>query len=104
LIDTKIGRLSGGERRYLEVLLILAREQEFAILDEPFSEFEPLYREKVIDLIKRMRNVKGILITDQDYRSVVKVSSSRLLLVDGCLRPFDSDEDLIRFSYLPYTQ
>lgn len=101
LNNRKTGQLSGGERRYLELLLILAGEQEYVLLDEPFSKLDPLYKEKAVILIKNISDKKGIIITDQDYRSVFAVSTSRLLLINGNLKNITTEDELMQDHYLP---
>ena len=44
-------RLSGGERRLLEIYLILKKEAKIVLLDEPFNGIEPLFIEKIKRLI-----------------------------------------------------
>jgi ABC-type multidrug transport system ATPase subunit len=50
-IADKIKRLSGGERRLIEVYLIIKSKSKFTILDEPFSHIMPLHIEKIKELI-----------------------------------------------------
>jgi ABC-type multidrug transport system ATPase subunit len=101
LNNCKIGKLSGGERRYFELLLILFSKQEYAILDEPFSELDPINKQKAIEHIKCIGNNKGIILTDQDYRSVFAASRSRLLLTNGHLKNINTEVQLIQNEYLP---
>jgi ABC-type multidrug transport system ATPase subunit len=37
IIDKKIKHLSGGEKRYLEIMLMLCNDSKFALLDEPYN-------------------------------------------------------------------
>ena len=75
LKDEKISSLSGGELRLLELLLIISLNRTYLILDEPFTGIEPLIIQEMIDLILEQRQQKkGILITDQYYRYILKIS------------------------------
>src|SRR5690606_37841927 len=67
LLKKKISALSGGEKRYFQVLLILNLPTAFVLLDEPFSQVEPLYRAEIKALINVHKQEKGILLTDHDY-------------------------------------
>ncbi len=97
---TRIGKLSGGERRYLEVSALLSLNHSFLMLDEPFSEVEPLYKEKLIDKIRGYSSKKGFLITDHDYRSTFSICDQYYLLHAGCLKKVNSKDDFKKW-YLP---
>jgi len=101
LNNCKVGQLSRGEKRYFELLLILFSKQEYAILDEPFSELDPINKQKAIELIKCISKNKGIILTDQDYHSVFAVSTSRILLTNGHLKKIISEAQLFQNEYLP---
>ena len=101
ILSKKISALSGGERRYLEVLLILNLPTLFALLDEPFSQIEPLYRTNIKSLITFYRKEKGIIITDHDYVNLLDVSDKTLLLTGGALKTIEDRKQLIDYNYLP---
>ena len=44
---TKIREMSGGERRIVEVYLILRSNTLFCLLDEPFTHITPVYSERI---------------------------------------------------------
>lgn len=84
LLDQDIGELSGGERRFLELILIISLDRSFILLDEPFTGIEPKIIEKMIDLISQQRDTgKGILITDHYHHYITKIVDDTYLLKDG---------------------
>jgi lipopolysaccharide export system ATP-binding protein len=101
VLETKIGNLSGGESRYLEVKLILNLDTLFVLLDEPFNGISPVH----VDLIKKMiidnSLKKGIILTDHDYRNVLDVANKYYLLFDGGLKSVKTKQDLIDWGYVP---
>lgn len=101
LLKKKISALSGGEKRYLQVLLILNLPTAFALLDEPFSQVEPLYRTDIKELIDLHKKEKGIIITDHDYVNLMDVSDKTFLLKGGALKPILNKQQLIEYNYLP---
>lgn len=101
LIDAKVNTLSGGERKYLELLLLLHHPAPFLLLDEPFTGLSPLFRERIADLICDMKAAKGILLTDHDYRNVSLISDRILHIGNGAISPVESEDDLREFGYLP---
>lgn len=101
-LNNPITALSGGERRSLEVLLIINLPVKFVLLDEPFSGIEPLYKEKIGTLIQAGKKEKGFLITDHDYRCIINNSSQLYLLDQGVLRKIHNHEtELEAFNYVP---
>jgi ABC-type multidrug transport system ATPase subunit len=79
----KIGKLSGGQRRLVEVYLIVKSKSQFSMLDEPFSHLMPLHVEKIQSLILSMKNQKGFLITDHLFESIISISDQLYLLKEG---------------------
>lgn len=80
---SKINSLSGGQRRLIEVYVIVKSKSQFSMLDEPFSHLMPLQIEKVNDLLKIEKSKKGFLITDHLFRNVTEISDNLYVLTDG---------------------
>ncbi|WP_299825505.1 ATP-binding cassette domain-containing protein [uncultured Pontibacter sp.] len=93
--------LSKGEARYFELLLLLQLDARFLLLDEPFSGVAPLYAEYIEELLLAHKHRTGIIITDHDYRSVLRVSNRIILLTDGYCRPINHEEELLEWGYIP---
>jgi len=98
---TKIGNLSGGESRYLEVKLLLNSDSVFVLLDEPFNGISPLHVELIKTMILKKSSQKGIILTDHDYRNVLYVATKFYLLFDGGLKSVKTKQDLIVWGYVP---
>lgn len=102
LADTRVVKLSGGERRWAEALLVLALPRPFVLLDEPFSELEPLYADNLCQRIREAAATRGILITDHDHRRVRSLADRLLVLKGGWAREAaNTDESLRAAGYLP---
>ncbi|MDP2208431.1 MAG: ATP-binding cassette domain-containing protein [Bacteroidota bacterium] len=83
-LNQKIYSLSTGERRYIEVRLILSLQRPFVLLDEPFTGLEPIKIEKVVQLLqKEKENGRGILLTDHYRQYVSSVIDRAYLLNEG---------------------
>lgn len=100
VLHHKIGTLSGGELRYLEIRLLLALPVKFLLMDEPFNGISPVMIDKVKELIKECSTHKGIIITDHDYTNVLDVATRYCLLHDGNLKAIGSRDELVRWGYL----
>jgi lipopolysaccharide export system ATP-binding protein len=101
LLKNRIKTLSGGELRYLEVMLILNTESDFILLDEPFNGLSPIQTGLVKDNIKRQSANKGIILTDHDYNNVLEVANKYAVLYDGGYKILKSKEEFIEWGYLP---
>ena len=100
-LSKRANALSKGELRYFELLLLLQLDVKFLLLDEPFSGIEPLYVEQIEGLLRSHLPTKGFLITDHDYRTVLRISDRLLLLADGACRPIKHPDELIDWGYMP---
>lgn len=102
-LGKRIRSLSGGESRYLELLLALSFPSDVVLLDEPFTEIEPRHREEVRELIASAAHEAGkaVIITDHAYRDTLGASDRVQVLVDGVLRDADGERDLQRWGYTP---
>jgi len=98
--NLKFNKLSGGERRVMEVYLILKSSSNIILLDEPFSHIAPLYIEKIISLIETEKHKKAIIITDHMYQHIVDVSDSIYLLKNGWSKLINNLKELEDYKYL----
>ena len=103
LLQKKFQVLSGGEKRILEILLLLYSEAKFILLDEPFEGVSPIVRDNIIESIKKEKLNKGFIITDHDYENVIKVADKILFLENGNLKEIKDKKDLLECGYLTKT-
>lgn len=97
----RVGKLSLGEQRYLQFLLIVYLPHPFVLLDEPFSMMEPVFREIIKEKIREQLAVKGFIITDHYYRDVLDIATQKLLMQSGKLLSVNDEYDLSAAGYLP---
>lgn len=81
--NDSVSSLSGGERRLLELYIIAKSKSLFALLDEPFTQLNPLQIEKAKQFLKEERGCKGMLITDHMYRHVIDICDTLYVLTNG---------------------
>ena len=103
--DIKISSLSGGELRYLEILLLFSLDRQFYLLDEPLTGIEPILIEKITRLlIKEKEKGKGILITDHYFRYVNNIADKAYYLKEGYSIELDTkgniQDELLRHGYI----
>lgn len=67
LLKKQWGMLSGGERRFMYVFILLSLERDWYILDEPFVFLDDEKKNIVWKIIKRkVREGKGIILTSHE--------------------------------------
>ena len=77
-------KLSGGERRRVEIARALASNPKFLLLDEPFAGIDPI---AVSDLKKTIQSLNesgyGILISDHNVRDTMQICHKVLIMSEG---------------------
>ncbi len=76
--DRRVSRLSGGQRRRLDVALAVVGRPELLFLDEPTTGFDPEARRRFWDLIKRLPGTK-VLTTH--YLEEAEVLADRVAVI-----------------------
>lgn len=100
LLNRKIYQLSGGERRYLEVFLLICQPTDYLLLDEPFTGIDPIYINHILDLIRRFKIKKGFVVSDHNYRYVLSITDQIFLLENGGCKQIRDKKEL-EFFYVP---
>ena len=77
-------RLSGGERRRVEITRALARQPSFMLLDEPFVGIDPIAVSEIQDIVARLRELGlGVLITDHNVRETLRITDRAYIMYEG---------------------
>lgn len=97
---SKLGDLSGGERRIVEIYTILASHTKFCMLDEPFSQVMPIHIDAIKQLILREKSSKGIIVTDHMYQHIVDICDDLYVISNGKTHLTKSLEDIERLGYM----
>ena len=101
IINTKIGNLSGGELRYLEIKLLMNLESKFILLDEPFNGVSPIAIEEIKKMIIKNSLNKWIILTDHDYRNVLSITNKIYILKNGYIKELKDKNELMYYGYIP---
>jgi lipopolysaccharide export system ATP-binding protein len=82
---TSASRVSGGERRRLEIARSLITEPKLIMLDEPFAGIDPKTVAEIQDAIRDLATTHqlGILLTDHQFRETLEVTDRCFLIRAG---------------------
>lgn len=90
-------KLSGGERRRVEIARALANNPLFMLLDEPFAGVDPISVGDIKELIRDLtaRNI-GILITDHNVQEMLDICTRSYIVSQGHVIAEGSTEDILQ--------
>jgi lipopolysaccharide export system ATP-binding protein len=89
-------RLSGGERRRLEIARCLVCEPLLILLDEPFTGIDPITIADIRQIVRELSRQKiGILVTDHNVRETLKITDRSYLIKDGQVRTHGSPQEIV---------
>jgi lipopolysaccharide export system ATP-binding protein len=90
-------RLSGGEKRRLEIARCLVCEPLLILLDEPFTGIDPITIADIRQIVRDLRNTGiGVLLTDHNVREALKITDRSYLIKDGKVRTHGSPQEIVR--------
>ncbi len=82
--DTSIaGLMSHGEQRQLEIAMVLATDAQVFLLDEPLAGMGSDESEKMVNVLKKLRETKAILLVEHDMDAVFAVADVITVMVNG---------------------
>ena len=96
--QTRVARLSGGQRRRLDVAIGIVGRPELLFLDEPTVGFDPAARREFHDLVHRLTDVDDttVLLTTHDLDEAEKLADRILILNGGEIIANGSADELSR--------
>jgi len=103
---SKAGKISGGERRRLEIARSLISDPEIIMLDEPFAGIDPVTVQSIQRMIRRLREKDiAILITDHAAREILQVVDRCYVINEGTVLFSGTPEEIranpkVRRAYL----
>jgi len=81
--DEPPSEISHGERRQLEIGMMLATEPDILLLDEPLAGMGPEEAEAVIDLLKKLTAGHTLVLIEHDMDAVFQVADVLTVMVNG---------------------
>jgi len=86
--------ISHGERRQLEIGMMLATEPDVLLLDEPLAGMGPEEADAVIQLLKKLARDHTLVLIEHDMDAVFKVADTLTVMVNGQVLATGMPEDI----------
>ncbi len=77
------GILSHGEQRQLEIAMVLATDAQVLLLDEPLAGMGSDESARMVEVLKRLRETRAILLVEHDMDAVFAVADTITVMVNG---------------------
>lgn len=81
--DTVARFMSHGEQRQLEVAMVLATEPKVILLDEPLAGMGHAEAARMIDIIRRLKDGRAVLLVEHDMDAVFALADRLTVMADG---------------------
>jgi lipopolysaccharide export system ATP-binding protein len=89
-------KLSGGERRRLEITRALVTEPKFMLLDEPFAGVDPIAVNDIQTIVAGLRRKGiGVLITDHNVEQTLDIVDRAYIMFEGKVQVAGTVRDLV---------
>jgi branched-chain amino acid transport system ATP-binding protein len=86
--------LSHGDQRRLEIGLVLARDPEVLMLDEPTAGMSPTETHATVELIQRISPGRTIMLVEHDIDVVMSISTTITVMQTGQILAIGTPEEI----------
>ena len=80
--NIRVGSLSGGERRRLDLAMATLGRPELLFMDEPTTGLDPAVRQHTWELVRRMLNEGSTVLLTTHYMEEAEELADRILIMD----------------------
>jgi branched-chain amino acid transport system ATP-binding protein len=93
MLYRRAGLLSGGERQALALAIVLVKQPQVLLLDEPSSGLSPKLVQGMLAKVREFNNIwdTSILLVEQNVREALNIAHRALAMVNGEV-VLDTDE------------
>ena len=90
--------LSGGQQQRVGVIRALAADPEIILMDEPFSALDPITRDSLQQLIKRLQKELGktVVFVTHDMDEALALADRIVIMDKGRVVQFDAPENILQ--------
>ena len=96
-LDRYPSELSGGQQQRIGVIRALAADQQIILMDEPFGALDPLAREALHRLVKRLQQQMGrtIIMVTHDMDEAIRLADRIVIMDQGHIIQNASPDDVL---------
>jgi urea transport system ATP-binding protein len=100
-LETSAGRLSHGQKQWLEIGMLLMQDPQLLLLDEPVAGMSPDERRQTADLLNAIAKGRAMVVIEHDMHFVeaiahkVTVLHQGKLLCEGSMQEIQRDQRVI---------
>lgn len=104
-INHQVSELAHGERRQLELAMVLVSQPKVLLLDEPMAGMSHQESMKVVDLLASLKGQYSLLLVEHDMQAVFALADTISVLVNGAIIASGNPESIrqnpdVRSAYL----
>lgn len=89
------GEISYGQQKLLNLACCVANDAAMFLLDEPIAGINPKYRERILDLLNRLRDAgKTVLLIEHNTEFLQQIADRFFFLKSGKLNHYDTFAEL----------
>lgn len=97
-LDKYPSELSGGQQQRIGVIRALAADQDIILMDEPFGALDPITRDALQKLVKRLQREMGktIVFVSHDMDEALSLADRIVIMKKGHVEQFDTPENILK--------
>ncbi|MGM0216843.1 ABC transporter ATP-binding protein [Enterococcus sp. AZ109] len=97
-LDRKPKNLSGGQQQRIGVIRALAADQDIILMDEPFGALDPITRDALQEMIKRLQQEmnKTVVFVTHDMDEALKLADKIIIMDHGKVVQYDTPEAIVK--------
>ncbi|UEX90175.1 betaine/proline/choline family ABC transporter ATP-binding protein [Staphylococcus ratti] len=97
-LDRYPSELSGGQQQRIGVVRALAAEQDIILMDEPFGALDPITRDTLQDLVKKLQKQLGktFIFVTHDMDEAIKLADKICIMSHGRVIQYDTPDNILR--------
>ena len=97
-LDKYPQELSGGQQQRIGVIRALAADQDIILMDEPFGALDPITRDSLQNIVKRLQKEMGktIVFVSHDMDEALTLADRIVIMNKGEVIQFDTPENILK--------
>ena len=105
-LDRYPAELSGGQQQRIGVIRALAADQDIILMDEPFGALDPITRDALQELIKKLQREMGktVIFVTHDMDEALALADRIVIMDEGKVIQFDTPENILQYPADEYVE